>query len=161
MTAAPPTHSAHAFRIAVRAAGGLVIRRGADDSIRVALVHRAAGRDWSFPKGGQHRGETLLAAALREVRAKTGFLCVAEAAIGVTEYFDRCERPKLVRYWAMHHVSGGFLPNDEVDAIAWLRPSEATLRLTHDHDGRLLDSAIPQLEAVLEQREGLRSLSLG
>jgi 8-oxo-dGTP diphosphatase len=161
MTAAPPTHSAPTLRIAVRAAGGLVIRRGADGGIRVALVHRSAGEDWSFPTGGQRRGESLLATALREVRAKTGFLCVAEAVVGVTEYLDHCGRPKLVRYWAMQHVSGGFLPNGEVDAIAWLRPSEAALQLTHDHDRELLDAAITHLEVVLERQEGMRSLSLG
>jgi hypothetical protein len=81
MTAAQPTHSAPTLRIAIRAAGGLVIRRGADDGIRV-------------------------------------------------------------------------------DAIAWLRRSEAALRLTHDHDRELLD-AIMHLEVVLERREEMRSLSLG
>lgn len=56
------------LRTSVRAAGGLVIRRGADREIRVALVHRPRYDDWSFPKGKQRRGETLLSAALREVR---------------------------------------------------------------------------------------------
>ncbi len=76
------------LRVAVRAAGGLVVRRGGDDTVRVVLVHRPRYDDWSFPKGKQRRGETLLAAGLREVREETGFLCVAEASLGVTEVLE-------------------------------------------------------------------------
>lgn len=160
MTAATASDD-HGLRVAVRAAGGLVIRRGADEGIRVVLVHRPGYDDWSFPKGGQKRGEALLATALREVREETGFLCVAEAVIGVTEYFDRRARPKLVRYWVMHRVTGTFTPNSEVDAIAWVRPSEAVLRLTHEHDRQLLTDAIDQLAGVLDRREDAEALSLG
>ena len=149
------------LRTSVRAAGGLVIRRGADDQIRVALVHRPRYDDWAFPKGKQRRGETLLAAALREVREETGLLCIAEQVLGVTEYVDRRDRPKLVRYWAMHAVAGGFEPNDEVDSMAWVRPTEAVLRLSNDHDIELLTAVIPQLEAVLEGRDDAETLSLG
>jgi 8-oxo-dGTP diphosphatase len=160
MTAANPA-SYNGLRVGVRAAGGLVIRRGADDATWVVLVHRPKYDDWSFPKGGQKRGETLLATALREVREETGFLCVAEAVIGVTEYFDRRARPKLVRYWVMHRVTGTFTPNPEVDAIAWVRPSEAVLRLTHEHDRQLLTDAVEQLAGVLDRREDADALSLG
>lgn len=160
MTAATARRD-HGLRVAVRAAGGLVIRRGADDAVRVVLVHRPRYDDWSFPKGGQKRGETLLATALREVREETGFLCVAETVLGVTEYVDRRGRPKLVRYWAMRRVMGTFAPNAEVDAVAWLRPTEAILRLTHDHDRRLIRGAEDQLAAVLDRREDTEALSLG
>jgi 8-oxo-dGTP diphosphatase len=147
--------------LAVRAAGGLVVRRGPDGRPRVVLVHRPRYDDWSFPKGKQHRGETLLAAGLREVREETGFFCMAEQSLGVTEYIDRRDRPKLVRYWVMHRVAGSFEPNREVDAIAWVRPAEAALRLSHDHDRELLERATPQLEAVLERREAVETMSLG
>ncbi|HSP66068.1 MAG TPA: NUDIX domain-containing protein, partial [Candidatus Deferrimicrobium sp.] len=99
------------LRVGVRAAGGRVIRRGSDDAVRLVVVHRPRYDDWSFPKGKQRRGETLLAAALREVREETGFLCVAESSVGVTEYIDRGERPKLVRYWVMDRVNGVFASN--------------------------------------------------
>jgi 8-oxo-dGTP diphosphatase len=161
MTAASSASRAPGLRIGVRAAGGLVIRRGDDDTIRLVLVHRPKYDDWSFPKGKQRRGETLLAAALREVREETGFLCVAEAPVGVTEYLDRGDRPKLVRYWVMNRVNGAFAPNDEVDAIAWLRPSEAVLRLSHDHDRELLERTVEQLTAQLEARDYADVQSLG
>jgi 8-oxo-dGTP diphosphatase len=161
MTADTDLRRAVRLRISVRAAGGLVIRRGADDEVRVVLVHRPRYDDWSFPKGKQRRGETLLAAALREVREETGLLCMAEAALGVTEYFDRRDRPKLVRYWAMNAVGGSFESNSEVDSMAWVRPTEAVLRLSHDHDIELLTAVTPQLEAVLDQRDRAETLSLG
>src|SRR4029077_8790341 len=117
------------LRIAVRAAGGPVVKRGAELGLRVVPVPRPRYDDWSFPKGKQRRAETLLAAGLREVREETGFLCVAEDVGGGTEYFDRRDRPKLVRYWVMNRLTGTFTPNNEVDAIAWVRPNEALLRL--------------------------------
>ncbi len=160
MTAFPADHD-QGLRVAARAAGGLVTRRGVDAGIRVVLVHRPRYDDWSFPKGGQRRGETLLSTALREVREETGFLCVAEAVLGVTEYLDRRGRPKLVRYWAMNHITGGFLPNAEVDTIAWVRPAEALLRLSHEHDRDFLERTSSELEEVLARREYARAVSLG
>jgi 8-oxo-dGTP diphosphatase len=161
MTAASAASRDTQLRVGVRAAGGLVIRRGTDDAVRVVLVHCPRYDDWSFPKGRQGRGETLLAAALREVRDKTGFLCVAQASVGVTEYLDRAARPKLVRYWVMNRVNGAFVPNDEVDAIAWLRPSEAIVRLSHDHDRRLLSGSVAQLTEALAARDCVDNRSMG
>jgi 8-oxo-dGTP diphosphatase len=161
MTADTASKRVLRLRMSVRAAGGLVIRRGADDKVRVVLVHRPRYDDWSFPKGKQRRGESLLAAALREVREETGLLCMAEEVLGVTEYFDRRDRPKMVRYWAMNAVGGTFEPNDEVDSMAWVRPTEAVLRLTHDHDIELLTAVTAQLEAVLDRRDHAVTVSLG
>jgi 8-oxo-dGTP diphosphatase len=161
MTAAIDSSRNQRLRVSVCAAGGLVIRRGPDDAIRVVLVHRPRHDDWSFPKGRQRRGETLVTTALREVREETGFLCVAESVIGVTEYLDSRERPKLVRYWVMRIVTGTFVPTAEVDAIAWVRPSEAVVRLSHEHDRELLAGVVEHLAEVLERRECTETLSLG
>jgi 8-oxo-dGTP diphosphatase len=161
MTADTASDAAVSLRLAVRAAGGLVVRRGADGRARVVLVHRPRYDDWSFPTGKQRRGETLLAAGLREVREETGFFCLAEDSLGVTDYIDRRDRPKLVRYWVMNRVAGSFEPNAGVDAIAWVRPAEAALRLSHDRDRDLLHRATALVEAVLERREAAESMSLG
>jgi hypothetical protein len=45
--------------------------------------------------------------------------------------------------------------------MAWVRPAEAALLLTHDHDCELLEGAIPQLEANLAVRERRQTQSLG
>ncbi|MDQ2960625.1 MAG: NUDIX hydrolase [Candidatus Dormibacteraeota bacterium] len=161
MSATNNVRRAGDLRVAVRAAGGLVVRTGADGGLRVVLVHRPRYDDWSFPKGKPRRAETLLNAALREVREETGLLCVAEEVIGVTEYLDRRGRPKLVRYWAMNRVAGAFVANGEVDAMVLLRPAEALLRLTNEHDRALLSASAVRLTAVLDRRDRVGALSSG
>jgi hypothetical protein len=47
------------------------------------------------------------------------------------------------------------------DAIAWVRPSEAVLRRSHEHDRQLLTDAADQLAGVLDRREYADALSLG
>ena len=74
---------------------------------------------------------------------------------------DRRERPKLVRYWVMKIVTGTFVPTTEVDAIAWVRPSEAVVRLSHEHDRELLAGVVERLAEALERRECTETLSLG
>jgi 8-oxo-dGTP diphosphatase len=102
-----------------------------------------------------------MATALREVRQQTGWRCVCEAIVGVSEDVDSRGHPMLVRYWAMCSVAGAFTPTHEVDAIAWVRPSEAFLRLTRDSDRRLLSGAITQLAALVERVDPAHSLSSG
>ena len=52
----------------VRAAGGVVWRRGGAGEVEVVLVHRPRYDDWSLPKGKVDPGETDEQAALREVQ---------------------------------------------------------------------------------------------
>ena len=58
----------------VRAAGGVVVRDGADGP-EVAVVHRPRYDDWSLPKGKLEPGEEWEQAALREVEEETGLRC--------------------------------------------------------------------------------------
>ena len=55
----------------VVAAGG-VVWRGDPSLPEIALVHRPAYDDWSFPKGKVDAGEHLLAAAVREIAEELG-----------------------------------------------------------------------------------------
>ena len=115
----------------IRAAGGVVIRDG-----RIVVVHRPRYDDWSLPKGKLDPGESWEEAALREVEEETGLRCELGAELSPTFYDDRKGRPKAVRYWLMEpseeeHV---FEPNEEVDELRWLPPSEATELLTYEHD---------------------------
>jgi 8-oxo-dGTP pyrophosphatase MutT (NUDIX family) len=113
----------------VHAAGGVVLRDG-----RVAVVHRPRYDDWSLPKGKLDPGESFEDAALREVAEETGLRCRLIRELPAVEYEVR-GRPKLVRYWAMEVVDEtGFVPNEEVDEIRWLEPSEALGLLSYDRD---------------------------
>ncbi len=123
---------------AVRAAGGVVCRPGPARLVEVAIIHRPAYNDWSFPKGKLDPGESLEAAAVREVAEETGFTCELLDAIGCTEYVDRRGRQKIVCYWRMRPTSGRFSPGDEVDELRWLTIEEALPLLTYERDRAIL-----------------------
>jgi 8-oxo-dGTP pyrophosphatase MutT (NUDIX family) len=121
----------------VQAAGGLVVRRQSGQ-LQVAVVHRPAQEDWSFPKGKLEESETFEDAALREVREETGMSCRLLRFIGHTEYTDRKGRPKVVAYWVMAADSGSFAVNEEVDEIRWLALPDAVSVLSYERDRELL-----------------------
>jgi 8-oxo-dGTP pyrophosphatase MutT (NUDIX family) len=120
----------------VLAAGGVVIRL-TDDEVEVAVIHRPARGDWTFPKGKVERGETLTACALREVTEETGLHCRLGAFVGTTEYEDRKGRRKVVAYWAMVVEGGTFRPNEEVDELRWVPLDEAPGVLSYERDADL------------------------
>jgi 8-oxo-dGTP diphosphatase len=125
---------------AVRAAGGLVLRVGADGEAEVLLVHRPRYDDWSFPKGKCEAGESYEECARREVEEETGITAELGEALPDVRYRDQKDRPKLVRYWVMRPAVAPdpFEPNDEVDEVAWARLDAAADRLSYDHDRGLL-----------------------
>ena len=122
----------------VRAAGGVILRGGAG-ALEVALVHRPAYDDWSFPKGKLEGDEDERAAAIREVEEETGLRCDLDEDLGVVTYIDGRGRPKVVRYWRMR------VPDDaelaaahEIDRAEWVPLDQAHDRLTYPHDRELL-----------------------
>ncbi len=122
----------------VRAAGGLVWRRRGGQEIEIALVHRPAYDDWTFPKGKLHDEESEPEAALREVEEETGLRCRLGEEVGTNAYRDSRGRPKTVRYWAMTPVGGNLAPANEIDAAVWVRLDEAAAVLTYPRDRSLL-----------------------
>lgn len=121
----------------VEAAGGVVVRGG--DPPRVAVVHRPRYDDWSLPKGKLDEGEGFEQAALREVEEETGVRCRLGRELESNSYRDRKGRQKLVRWFLMEPLGGEFEPNDEVDELRWLSPSEARELVSYEHDRRLLE----------------------
>jgi len=126
----------------IAAAGGVVIRRGEGGEPEIAVIHRPKYMDWSLPKGKLEPGEEWLDAALREVEEETGYRCRTGEELSSIGYLDRKGRSKLVRYWLMEPLEGGFRPHDEVDEIRWLSPEEAERELTYDHDRELVREAL-------------------
>jgi 8-oxo-dGTP pyrophosphatase MutT (NUDIX family)/phosphohistidine phosphatase SixA len=138
----------------IRAGGGVVWRPAADADqdgrVEVALVHRPRYDDWSLPKGKLIPGETVFDGAVREVLEETGHRVRLGRSLGEVRYQKRSDgllREKVVRYWAMQAVGGGFTPSREVDELRWLPPEEARLLATRSSDQEVLDrfSAAPAL----------------
>lgn len=131
--------------VVVEAAGAVVWRRTAKGHLEVLLVHRPRYDDWTLPKGKLDPGETAEAAARREVEEETGLRGRLGPALPSVRYTDRQQRAKRVRYWAMQVDGGGFVPNDEVDEVRWLRLGPALEQLTYAHDRPVLEALEPAL----------------
>jgi 8-oxo-(d)GTP phosphatase len=131
-------------RRAVRAAGGVVRRAGADGE-EVLLVHRPRYGDWTFPKGKAHAAETDEETALREVEEETGLVCALGVELPSTKYRDSRGRRKTVRYWTMRVLSGAFEPHREVDAVEWASRDDAARALSYGRDLDVLEAVPPPL----------------
>jgi 8-oxo-dGTP diphosphatase len=107
----------------------------------VAVVHRPAYDDWTLPKGKLRRGEREEEAALREVEEETGYRCRLERPLGVARYRDSRGRDKVVRYWVMRALDGGFQPSREIDEMRWLPVEDAATLLSNGRDRELLSQA--------------------
>ncbi|RZS39263.1 8-oxo-dGTP diphosphatase [Herbihabitans rhizosphaerae] len=136
----------------VRAAGAVVWRMAGDEP-EVAVVHRPRYDDWSLPKGKLDDGETVPAAAVREVAEETGFDVVLGRSLGRAEYSVTRPRPgpKTVDYFAAHATGGEFAPNDEVDELRWLSPADAVRLVGYPHDESMLQAfgALPAELAIV------------
>jgi 8-oxo-dGTP diphosphatase len=123
----------------VIAAAGAVVWRGSPNAPEIALVHRPAYGDWSFPKGKLDDGEHVIAAAVREVREELGSVVRLGVRLPTAHYTVRGDS-KRVDYWAAEHITGTFEPDDEIDQVKWVSLTKARSRLTYTADRRLLDA---------------------
>jgi 8-oxo-dGTP pyrophosphatase MutT (NUDIX family)/phosphohistidine phosphatase SixA len=124
----------------VRAAGGIVWRRGDDERVEVVLVHRPRYDDWSLPKGKLAKREHPLLGAVREVCEETGVHAVPQVRLPSTRYLTgEPGVEKAVDYWSMRFAAQEpFTPNDEVDGVQWFPVPEAAGALTYGHDRGVL-----------------------
>jgi 8-oxo-dGTP diphosphatase len=102
--------------------------------LTVAIVHRPRYDDWSLPKGKLDPGESLAAAAVREIHEETGVRARLGPWLRDVSYAVADGR-KFVRYWAAEARSpADFTPNHEVDELRWVTPDEAAKLLSYGHD---------------------------
>ncbi len=130
-------------------AGGLVL----DSQHRAALIGRTNSHgnlSWSLPKGHLENGETLEAAAVREVSEETGITGRVVAPLGVIDFYFTAEGQRIHK--TVHHylmlAEGGELNSDdaEVDQVAWVPLDEVTDRLAYADERRLI-ARVPELLA--------------
>ncbi len=132
-------------RVSVIECAGAIVWRLKDNVLEVLLIHRPRYDDWSWPKGKVDPGETLAAAAVREVQEETGKAVHLGIALPGLQYVTLEGELKRVHYWAAQ-VAG---PKDaavsarapvspvnpkEVDQTKWLPLAQATKKLTRAAD---------------------------
>ncbi len=103
-----------------------VVRRDAE----VLIVQRArapsAGR-WGFPGGLQELGETVFAAATRELAEETGVDARAVASMPILDVIRLDDAGRIQSHWTLvpilcDWISGEGAPSDEVAAWRWIAP---------------------------------------
>ena len=129
------------------------------EDIEVLMVHRPRYHDWSWPKGKTENGESLVAAAVREVEEETGQIITLGAPLTTQRYRLGGGQTKEVHYWVGTPVPAGHVserlrapvaraPRTEIDQTAWTSPERAADMLTRRGDRRLL------ADIVARAREG-------
>jgi 8-oxo-dGTP pyrophosphatase MutT (NUDIX family) len=110
-----------------------VVVRTVDGQREYLLVEARRSRGhWVLPKGHVEPGETLEAAAVREVQEEAGVRAEVIARAGESEYVVGGE-PLRVAFYLMRYR--GVTERQEERAIAW-RPYEDALRLLRFDDTR-------------------------
>lgn len=118
------------------AAGAVVFR----DQL-TCIIHRPHIGDWTIAKGKPDKHEYLPATAVREVEEETGLrIRLGHPLSNVSYPLDGYM--KVVEFWVGHELgSTEFVPNDEVDELAWLSVDEACTRLSDPAYAALLQRA--------------------
>jgi 8-oxo-dGTP diphosphatase len=140
----------------IEAAGGVIVDTSKSKP-RYLLIHRPRYDDWSLPKGKLNLGERHRDAALREVKEETGLICEVIAKLSPVNYVTPNGNPKRVKYWLMQRLSGDFVRNDEVDAVTWVKRSQAMSLLTHVHDQAVLVEAHLIMKELRRQAKNVAS----
>lgn len=125
-------------------AAGAVVWRLVEGKLRILLIHRTQYQDVTLPKGKVDPGETLAETAVREVHEETGIRVVLGVPVGVSRYWMRPRRQKVVHYWSAEATEDAirdstFVPNDEIAALEWLSLKKARRALSYPVDLEILD----------------------
>jgi 8-oxo-dGTP pyrophosphatase MutT (NUDIX family) len=130
-------------------AGGVVVRQGATGP-EVAICGRDSDGVWGLPKGTPDKGESLEAAAVREVGEETGLKVEIVKKIGVAEYWfarNGIRYHKWVHHYLMRTIGGSTADHDsEYDRVEWFPIDEAKATLTFDNDKEMVEKAMAGVE---------------
>jgi 8-oxo-dGTP diphosphatase len=86
----------------------------------------------------------LAQTAVREVHEETGIRVSLGVPVGVSRYYMRAKRQKVVHYWAAEATekairTSTFVPNQEIAALEWVSLKRARKTLSYPVDLEILD----------------------
>ena len=110
-----------------------------DEHGRMLLQRRADNGNWSAPGGLMETGESLAAAAVREVREETGLDVELTGLLGiytdpghVIAYADGEVRQEFVVAFTGRVIAGELRGSDESTEVRWVDPAELDRLPVHD-----------------------------
>ena len=108
---------------------------------RVLLILRDDFSVWALPGGGVDPGESLVQAAMREVREETGLVVVLSRLVGFYSRPDWCNGGDNDALYVAHPTSGRFInESDEVKAIGLFDPNDLPYPIVGWHRQRIRDA---------------------
>ncbi len=123
---------------------------------KVALIRRGkpprAGQ-WSLPGGAQKLGETVLAAAVREVREETGLELVEPRIVEVVDLLERDEAGRVRYHYTLIEVTGRARGGEgeaggDAAALAWFDPEEVAAMPLWEETKRVVRKAAEMIGEI-------------
>lgn len=136
-------------------AGGVAYRRRGETT-EIALISVGPRLRWQLPKGLVDEGESVEAAAVREVREEAGIETSIVAFIEKAEYWyfstlrgARVRYHKFVHFYLLEFLSGDVSQHDrEVNEARWVEISEAMEMLAFKGEKEIVERANEMLGAT-------------
>lgn len=125
-------------------AGGIVVQHSGNNTL-VLLVYRPHHDDWQFPKGHVDEGESLEAAALREVTEETGLRVRIRKPLPPLSYKTRHTAEPVACHLFLMDAETTDFPASTDERPEWVPVDLVRARLTKDNLKAYFDNILPEI----------------